>query len=83
VFSVWSALRNGRTVFSVRSVPQQYNDIPRITKAVEHQLPVGHSHRKFVVEEELEVSLRRLSVCLYICYNHSNLESVIIICSYD
>jgi hypothetical protein len=45
-------------------------------------LSVGHSLGDFVVEE-LVVSLRRLSVWLYICYNYSNLESVIIICGYD
>jgi hypothetical protein len=47
-------------LFSV-FVLQQYNEIPTITEAVESQLPVGYSHRKFVVEE-LEVSLRGLSV---------------------
>jgi hypothetical protein len=70
-------------VLSVWAVPRLYNEIPRITEAVEGQLPVGHSHGKFVVEEELEVSLRRPSVGLYMCYNYSNLESAIIICSYE
>jgi hypothetical protein len=48
-------------VFSVWSVLRLYHEIPRITEAVESQSPVGHSHGNFVVEE-LEVSLRRLSV---------------------
>jgi hypothetical protein len=83
VLSVWSAPRKGRTVFSVWSVPRLYNEIPRITEGFENQLPVGHIHRKFVLEEELKVSLRTLSVCLYMCHNYSNLESVKINCSYD
>jgi hypothetical protein len=45
----------------VGCVPRPCNEIPRITEAVESQLPVGHSHGKFIVEE-LEVGLRRLSV---------------------
>jgi hypothetical protein len=49
-------------VFSVWAVPRLYNEIPRITEAVEGQFLEGHSHGKFVVEEELEVSLRRLSM---------------------
>jgi hypothetical protein len=57
VFSVWSALPNGRTVLSVSSVPRLYKEISKITEVVESQLPVGHSHGKFMVEEELEVSL--------------------------
>jgi hypothetical protein len=43
-------------------VPQLYNEIPRIAEAVESQLPVGHSHGKFVVEEESEVNLGRLNM---------------------
>jgi hypothetical protein len=43
---------------------------------VESQLPLGHSHGKFVVEEELEVSLRKLSVGIYMCYNYRDLECV-------
>jgi hypothetical protein len=54
--SVWSAQRKSRTVFSVWSAPRLYNKIPRITEAVESQLPVRHSHGKYSVEEELEVS---------------------------
>jgi hypothetical protein len=67
------------------SVPRLYIEIPRKTEAVESQLPVGHSHGKFIVEEELEVSLRKLSVLLYsyMCYNYSNLECFMIICIYD
>jgi hypothetical protein len=34
VFFVWSAQRNGRTVFSVWSVPRLYNEITRITEGV-------------------------------------------------
>jgi hypothetical protein len=47
------------------------------------ELWVRYSRGKLVVGEEFEVSLRRLSVWLYICYNYSNHERVIIICSYD
>jgi hypothetical protein len=69
-------------VSSVGSMPRLYTEIPRITEAVESQLTAGHSHGKFVVEEELEVSLRRFSVCHFMCDNYSNFESVIINCSY-
>jgi hypothetical protein len=41
----------------MRSVPRLHKEVPRITEAVESQLPVGHNHIEFVVEEELEVCL--------------------------
>jgi hypothetical protein len=49
------------------------------------QFSVGDSHGKFVVEEALEVDLWRLNVWIedFVCYNYSNLESVMIICSYN
>jgi hypothetical protein len=54
-------------LFSMGSVPKMYNEV-RIVQArqwsPEVQLLVGDSHGKFVVEEELEVSLWRLSVWL-------------------
>jgi hypothetical protein len=60
--SVWSAPLNGRTVFTVWLVPRLCNEIPRITEAFESHLPAGHNHGKFIVKEELNVSLREFSV---------------------
>jgi hypothetical protein len=39
----------------------EYNDVQRSTTELS-QLPVGNSHGKLVIEKELEVSQRRLSV---------------------
>jgi hypothetical protein len=53
--------------------------------ALQVQLSVGDSHGKFVVEEQLEVSEWRLNVWTedLVRYNYSNVERVIIICSYN
>jgi hypothetical protein len=66
MYSAWSAPLNSRTVFSALSVPRLYNASLLVASSVKRirikwhiavHLLVGYSHRKFIVEEELEVGL--------------------------